>query len=239
MANAGFKTWTDEGVMQLDANYENYSLLKKIKGTFKGDIFFQFGYGYLDITLTYKYPIFVALRGTYLGQKLFQHYIIKKNDTYTIRIIGNVNTEVEVYIYSKGPTYKAKNGLNIYDASGTLTFSSATPYLWLDTIVNITPSYSTGGQIIKSNNNNQVAVCIPPMTSFFRDSPNLQGPNITYFPFSSFPLIYNESYYQIVVNAENLFFSTDGFPVADNYAIFGSFVLVDVRNTEGVNWEYV
>jgi len=237
MSEAGFKTRTDSGVMQLDSNYENYSLLKKVKGTLKGDIIFQFGYGYLDITANYKDPILVAIKGTYTGQKVFHYYTLKNSDnTYSIRVIGSVNTEVEVYIYSNAPIFKAKNGLNIYDDTGQLTFSSETPYLWLDNIVNVTPQDVFGGQVIASrNNNSQIAICMPPMTSFLRGQPILYSLK----PFASFPAIYNGTSYQLVRQAENLFYIMDGLPVADSYVVYGSFILVDIRNTTGMNWESI
>lgn len=237
MAQAGFKTWTENGVLQLDANYDNYSLLKKVKVTCQGNIFFSMGYGYADVQVKSQHPIFVALKGTYIGQKVFLHYVTKSNDTYTARVIGNVNSEVEVYIYSKAPVYKSKNGLNIYKENGEIAFSSEVPYLWLDNIVYVDASIY-GGQVIKSTNeNDQIAICVPPMFSYCNTYINIEIGSFTYSPFQTNPLIYQGDYYQLTVNRENIFLETHGNPIADNYLLFGSFVLVDIRNTLSINWE--
>ena len=234
---AGLKTKTDTGILQLDSNYENYSLLKKVRGTCVGNIIFSFNYGYLDITVISENPIFVAVKGTYIGQKLILYYVSKNNNQYTMRVMATKNTEVEVYIYSRAPSFKSKNGLNIYTENGDIAFSSEVPYLWLDNIVNVSPSNS-GGQIIRSlNNNDQLAICMPPLTSSLASSPSIDIGGFTYFPFQANPLVYNGDYYQITTNRENIFFEGNGFPVADNYYIFGSFALVDVRNTASFNWE--
>lgn len=127
--------------------------------------------------------------------------------------------------------------MNIYKENGEIAFSSEVPYLWLDNIVYVQPSIY-GGQLIEStNDNDQIAICIPPMFSYFNQNISIEIGNFLYNPFQANPLIYQVKHYQIAVNRENLFYDNHGNPIADNYVLFGSFVLVDIRNTLSINWE--
>lgn len=232
MALAGFRTWTDSGVFQIDSSYDQYSIIKKTKvycnSTPSG---FTVGYGIGQTKITSNAPIIVAVKGANSNPVTILAINQSGND-YTIIVSSSVNTYVEVYIYTYYIPQKTKAGMNIYNEEGRLVFSSAVPPLIITKLYNhYADGYKNETISVADNPPSNYAVVIPPPVIgkvYF-------GLGATYeFWEAYFYTVNSTGYY-----SQKAVYKQLAAPVARlsyDSGLFGTVMLVDVSNINSFDW---
>lgn len=230
---SGFKTYTDQGSLQLDSNVKTYALLKKTKVTCTGanDLFIG-AWGVGVVTVNNPSPVFVAIKGTVSGQSMLVYSISRSGNQYTIKICSNPKREVEVYIYTFDNLVKASTGLNLYNQAGELTFSSATPYLKIENILYLNTTGSPTYTVERESD--YYAISHPP---------NYWERGDYYDTINGYP------YHWDLTKAYRV--NSNGFSVLPRYPlkistgpglfyptelVYGAHILVDVENTKNFDW---
>lgn len=226
MSNAGFTTWTDTGILQIDANFKNFQLVKKtqVKCT-EGDAdigpFYE-GEAYLSGTQ----PIFVAIRNVGDDITCYLRTLYNDGGKWIIRVGARTpNQFVEVYIFSVGQiSLPSSCGLVVYDEHGEPVFSSAVPYLNIHSIYNING--------ITTINNLPVSkyALAPPFfaTGTYRQPPNWRIITCSVFNVTSTGFTVGELLWKRLGG-------TVDFEVY-NIDIRGQAIMIDISNTDDINW---
>lgn len=126
---SGFRTKTDDGVLQIDQRFKTYQLIRKSKvkcTTLSGG---SNGGGSGTLEFTHKGHILVAIRNERLGELCFLRSTAVNGDRWTIIVHAPQNHTVELFIFSYGNVIKARHGFNIYTDDGEVAFSSAVPWM--------------------------------------------------------------------------------------------------------------
>lgn len=125
---SGFRTITNDGVLQIDQQWKTYQLIKKVRITCTGGGANGSARG--DYSLKHEGHILVAGRNQTLGQPWFLLGTRKDpNNMWGITVCAPQNNVVELFIFSYGKIAKARNGMNVYASDGSIVFSSAVPYM--------------------------------------------------------------------------------------------------------------
>lgn len=227
MANAGFTTWTDSGVLQIDANFNNFQLVKKsrVKCT-EGEA--SIGPFYEGETYFYsKQPIFVAIKNPSDDAPCYLRTVNNDGSKWTIRVgVRTPNQIIEVYIFSTGKTSLPYNkcGLVIYDEQGNPIFSSSVPYLNIQSIHNI------NGITTVNNLPESTYAIAPPFfaTGMYRQQPNWRIITCSVFTVTSKGFTVGELLWKRIGG-------TVDFEVY-NIDIRGQAIIVDVSNAVNFDW---
>lgn len=131
----GVEFRNEGGIVQIDSAYGNYYLSQSgapastaISGTGTGVASLLYPQSWVVVTVTGNNPL-IAFRST---EKSFLYNVVQSGTgwTFTIATFGAVGTIINYYIYDTFPVPLASDwGLEIYDASSKVTFSSLRKYL--------------------------------------------------------------------------------------------------------------
>jgi hypothetical protein len=144
---AGFESINDAGTYQITDSYPNVQFKSKATVTMSsttyvtgGPSFGDISFYYYDVVVTGAiYPV-VALAST---DFVSLTKLTISGTTWTYRIASAVAATITYYVFDRAPT-TANYGLEIYDASGNLTFSSASKNMdmksYLSSFTYYTPS---------------------------------------------------------------------------------------------------
>jgi hypothetical protein len=122
--SAGLQVYNTGGVLQIDENYFCMSLRAKATVTTSGHYTGVPAFSYVDISYTGFRPM-VALRCTSAYASVIR--VSNSGTSWTFRIAVNSfsATSVTYYIFDRPAVVASGAGLEVYDASGNLTYSTA------------------------------------------------------------------------------------------------------------------
>lgn len=220
---SGFRTVTDDGVLQIDQQFKTYQLIRKVKVVCTGG---SSGAARGDYSFRHEGHILVAARNSISGQPWFIIGTrLDPNNVWSIGIGAPNNHTVELFIFSYANIVKARHGLNIYADDGTPVFSSAVPYM------NIKEFYQIPGKGMTVNNlpEGNYALVPPAFSSYVSWRPPF------YMMMFCNGYSVNSNGFKV---AQTLWFErpagTD--PVNDGALVDGVGMLIDVNNCEDVVW---
>ncbi len=117
---AGWQSFTDSGLVQLDQDTKNYQLVASGSGTFSSTVPMEGGGGYSTVVVTNAVAPLLAITASVHSVR----HIYISGSTWTFYISGGASESFDYYVFDHSSTLIETFGLAIYDASGVLTFQS-------------------------------------------------------------------------------------------------------------------